>query len=100
MSQGPYAAPPQRSGGGGMTVLVIVLVVFGVIGLACIGVCALGILGFRTAVDNAPKLAENIGKSVGDAMMAATMQLQAAGAVQANPQVKEKLGEPLNMEAQ
>jgi len=100
MSQGPYAGPPQKSGGGGMTMLVIVLVIFGIIGVACAGICGLGIFGLRWTAENGPKLAENIGKTVGDAMLAGVMQFQAAAAVQADPQVREKLGDPLTLDAQ
>ena len=48
MSQGGYKGPSQSSGGGG-TVVVIILVIGAVLGLGCLGVCGLGLFGFRFA---------------------------------------------------
>ena len=59
------------------------------------GVCGLGVLGVRWGAAEAGKAAE----SFGNAFMVGMIQVQAAAAVQANPTVREKLGDPINIGA-
>jgi hypothetical protein len=94
MSQGPYNGPPQSSGGGG-TVLVVVLVVLGVIGLLCVGVCALGFMGLSWGVQEGQKAASKAAAEIQGAVEVGTVVFQAQLAVQNDPQIKEKLGEPI-----
>lgn len=79
MSQGPYQTPPAGQppkSGGGMRTLIIVLLVLGVLGLICCGVCG----GFMYW-----------GAKVGSqALVDPVMQR-----IRANQQVKDALGEPL-----
>jgi cytochrome oxidase complex assembly protein 1 len=92
MSQGPYTGPPQRSGGGAGTVIVVLLV-FAVLGLLCLGLCGFGMFwGVRQASDVATNLADQFG----DAMQATLLKVQADMSVQADARVTEKLGQPLS----
>jgi hypothetical protein len=99
MSQSPYSGPPQSSGGGGGSVLVIVLVVLGVLGLLCVGVCGLGYFGLRWGVQEGQKVASQAAAEFQGAFEVGFLVVQAELAVANHPQVKERLGEPIQADA-
>lgn len=79
---GPSAPAPQKSGGG--SVLMIILIVCGVLLLLCAGICggcAFMFGSFATEVNSAVELS--------------AVQNAALAAIRNDQQVKDKLGEPL-----
>lgn len=83
MSQGPYGNPPppqQPSSGGGMSIVMIVIIVLVILGLICAGACGLvGFLGYAGI-----QAAGGLG-----------LQQQGMMSISTNPEVIDKLGEPL-----
>ena len=95
MSQGPYNGPPRSSGGGGSTVLIVVLVILGVVGVLCVGICALGFMGLSWGVQEGQKAASKAAVEFQGAFEVGLLVVQAEMAVAGHPQVKEKLGDPI-----
>lgn len=75
MSQGNYNAPPPKSGG--MSTVMIVLIIFAVLGLICVGACGFCIYS-----------AQQFGNS---ALKMGAAQLRIEG----NQQIEDKFGTPL-----
>jgi hypothetical protein len=102
MSQGGYKGPSQPSGGGG-TVVMIIVVVGALLGLGCLGVCGLGLFGFRFAAQQAGQEMQqavatasvSMQEMAGQTILAAT----AADRVINDARVKEALGEPVSIAA-
>jgi len=86
MSTGQFDPGPQRRGGGGMSVLVIILIVLGVLVLLCAGICG----GCVYVAQNAAR------SGMAWAELMPTMD-QAISAVSSDPQVIDKLGEPVEI---
>jgi hypothetical protein len=84
---GEFSPPPQKSGGS--SVLVIILVVLGVLFLGCAGLCG----GCYYLGKNA---AQQIGTELGAAVELMPSMMQAQGLVLNDPQVVQKLGEPVS----
>lgn len=79
---GPSAPPPQSSSG--RSILMILLIVFGVLLLSCVGVCGGIALWTRSAIKS------------GAAWIEMTPVMSAAmSATQRDPQIIDKLGEPV-----
>jgi len=81
---GPSAPPPQKSGG--TSVLMIVLIVFGVLFLLCAGICGGCMILTRSAAQSGMAYVE----------LLPTME-SAISAAQRDPQVIDKLGEPIEI---
>lgn len=83
MSQGNFNAPPPAKSGGGMSTLMIVLIVLGILGLICVGACGVCIYGAQSFVS-----------TVGGGFLAdGTMPF-----IREDQAVKDELGEPLTQE--
>jgi hypothetical protein len=82
---GPYNPNPQppRSGGG-LSVLMIILIVAGVLLLLCAGICGGCVL-----------VAQRTATEFGSALELLPVQMAASSAVEGDPAVIEKLGEPI-----
>ena len=88
-----FGPPPQRSGDGGRTVLVIVLVILGLMLLGCAGLCAGCYVVARRAGESVSKgLEEGIKIALLTPAYAAAQE-----AVTTNAQVIDRLGEPVEM---
>jgi hypothetical protein len=85
---GEFPSPPQKSGGS--SVLVIVLVIMGILLLGCAGLCG----GCYFIGRNA---AQQIGREFGAMLELTPSMLQAQSLVTEDPQVVEKLGEPVTL---
>jgi hypothetical protein len=83
-SQFSPSPAPQPSGGGGMSVLMILLIIGGVLLLGCGGLCA-----------GCMCVAQRAATEVGSAIELLGTQIAATMAVQSDPTVIEKLGEPI-----
>jgi cytochrome oxidase complex assembly protein 1 len=83
---GPSAPAPQKSGGG--SVLMIILIVCGVLLLLCAGICGGCVYVTQSAVKSGAAWVELM------PVMTAAM-----GAAQADQQVLDKLGEPIEVSA-
>lgn len=81
MSQGNFNAPPAKSGGG--NTLMIVLVIFAVLGLICVGACGACYYGAQSLVT-----------AVGGGVFAETSM----AFIRDDQGVKDELGEPLAQE--
>src|SRR4051794_9718858 len=81
MSQGNFNPPPAKSGG--MSTLMIVLIVFGVLGLICVGACGVCSYGLM-----------NAGKAFGGAVMAELVLPN----IRQDDAVKQELGDNLSAE--
>jgi hypothetical protein len=75
---------------------VIVLIVAGVLGLLCLGICGLGIFGFTWGVRQVEKVANEGMPMIQEAIQEGFLVVQAQASLMNNAEVKEKLGEPLN----
>lgn len=83
MSQGNFNAPPPAKSGGGMSTLMIVLIVLGVLGLICVGACGVCIYSTQSFVN-----------AVGGGFLAeGTMTF-----IREDQAIKDELGEPLTQE--
>jgi hypothetical protein len=82
MSQGNYNAPPPKSGG--MSTLTIVLIIFGVLGLICVGACGACYYGVMFAGK------AFIATAVAEATMINARQ---------NQEIKDELGDPMTVES-
>lgn len=81
---GPSPTPPQ--GSGGRSVLFIILIIFGVLLLICAGICGGCVMAARSGMEAGAAWIE----------LAPTMT-SAMTATQADPQVIDKLGEPIEV---
>jgi hypothetical protein len=86
-SPGEFPSPPQKSGGS--NVVVIILVILGVLCLGCAGLCG----GCYYLGKNA---AQQIGTELNAAVELMPSMMQAQGLVLNDPQVVQKLGEPVS----
>jgi hypothetical protein len=87
MSTSQFSPAPHepRSGGGGMSVLVIIMIILGVLFIACAGICA-----------GCVYMAQQAATEVGSAIELMGVQIAAGAAVTNDPTVQDKLGAPVN----
>lgn len=87
MSTGQFDPGPQPPrGGGGMSVLVIILIILGVLVLLCAGICGGCVYAIRKGAESGTAYIE----------LLPTMD-QAISAVSSDPQVIDRLGEPVEI---
>lgn len=87
--------PPPR--GGGSRVLITILIVVGVLLVACAGLCGGCIFVAQRAAKEAQRAAKEVGEEVGAAIELMPVMTSVQTAVAEDDQVKQRLGEPVQI---